>query len=286
MNNYLRMPPLLALTAMLLLMGCATTRAADEVADPLEEVNRAIYDFNEAADEVVLEPVATAYQNNVPQAVRTGVSNFFSNLSYPIVIVNNVLQGKVPQAVNDTGRFVINSTVGVLGIFDVASALDLEANDEDFGQTLGVWGVGDGIYLVLPLFGPSTLRDTVGLGVDYNLDILNYVSDVPTRNGLRAVKAVDVREGLLRAGRILDEAALDPYSFVREAYLQRRINLIYDGNPPEELLEDEFLDEDLLEDDLLEDDLLEDDLEAADSALSDSNNLAEEIAAPLPAPGD
>lgn len=226
-----------------LLSGCATVQGTSEDRDPLEGVNRSIYSFNEKVDNVILEPVATGYVNVVPQPIRTGVSNFFANLAYPVVVVNDVLQGKFSQSVSDSWRFIVNSTVGVAGIFDVATHLDMPAHNEDFGQTLGKWGVGEGVYIVLPLLGPSTLRDTTGLVVDFNADLLNYVDDSGARFGLRAVKAIDTRARFLRAGRILDQAALDPYTFTREAYRQRRINAIYDGNPPPENFSDEFDDE-------------------------------------------
>jgi phospholipid-binding lipoprotein MlaA len=222
------------LTASLtFLSGCATTQGADNENDPLEGFNRGVYSFNDALDRAILKPVATGYTNVLPQPIRTGVSNFFNNFSYPLVILNDLLQGKFGQALSDTGRFVVNTTVGILGIFDPATPLGLPAHDEDFGQTLAVWGVGEGAYIVLPFFGPSTVRDTGGLVVDIYTDPLTWGTEGDTRLALRATRVVDKRSQLLSAGRILDEAALDPYSFTREAYRQRRNSEINDGNVPE-----------------------------------------------------
>lgn len=213
--------------------GCATTQGADNENDPLENFNRGVYSFNDALDRAILKPIATGYKNVVPQPIRTGVSNFFNNFSYPLVILNDLLQGKFGQAFSDTGRFLVNTTVGILGIFDPATPLGLPAHDEDFGQTLAVWGVGEGAYIVLPFFGPSTVRDTGGLVVDVYTDPLTWGTEGDTRLVLRATRVVDKRHQLLSAGRILDEAALDPYSFTREAYRQRRNSEINDGNVPE-----------------------------------------------------
>lgn len=222
--------------SLLLLSGCttlATTQDADD-RDPFEGFNRSIYNFNEGLDNAVLKPVATGYKNTIPQPVRTSVSNFFSNLAYPIVIINDILQGKFKQGISDASRFVANTTFGVLGIFDVATYMDLPAHNEDFGQTFGVWGIGEGPYLVLPLFGPSNPRDGIGLLLDTQADILSYYDSTGGRYAARGLKAVDRRSELLSASRILDQAALDPYVFTRDIYRQRRLNLIHDGNPPQQ----------------------------------------------------
>lgn len=220
-----------------LLGGCATT--ASNPRDPLEPLNRGIYSFNEHVDGLILKPAAEAYRLLLPAFARTGVSNFFSNLNDVLVALNNLLQGKVNHAASDASRVVVNSTLGVLGFIDVASKIGLEKHDEDFGQTLGYWGVGDGPYLVLPFFGPSNFRDAVGRIPDYYADPVTYVDPVSDRNVLWGLRVVNRRAELLGASRVLEAAALDPYEFVRDAYLQRRRNLIYDGNAPRENLDDE-----------------------------------------------
>ena len=224
---------LLCVTGLLTLGGCATTGAGDP-RDPLEPLNRGIYTFNEGLDTVIMKPLAEVYRGVIPQIVRTGISNVFSNLNDVIVALNNLLQGKLTNAASDVARIMVNSTVGVLGVIDVASKAGLEKHDEDFGQTLGYWGVGDGPYLVLPLLGPRTLRDSAGLIVDYRADPVTYIDPSHDRNIATATRIVSRREELLGASKVLDIAALDPYEFLRDAYLQRRRNLIYDGNPPRE----------------------------------------------------
>jgi len=171
----------------------------------------------------------------MPEFARTGVINFFSNTDDIWIGANNILQGKVGAGVSDFGRFGMNTTVGLLGLFDVASNAGLEKHNEDFGQTLGRWGVGSGAYIVLPVLGPSTLRDALSLLiVDPRGNPLRYVANIPARNELIGLRAVDTRANLLKTGDLVEEVALDRYSFVRAAYLQRRRYLIYDGNPPRE----------------------------------------------------
>ena len=215
--------------------GCATT---GDPRDPLEPINRGIFTFNEAVDTTVLKPAAELYSGLVPRVVRTGVSNVFANINDVIIALNNLLQGKFGDAAYDTGRIVVNTTVGLLGIFDVATDLGLEKHNEDFGQTLGYWGAGDGPYLVLPIFGPSNVRDAFGLAVDILTDPLTYVEGTRERNIIWGGRAVNRRSELLDATTILETAALDKYVFLRDAYLQRRRNLIYDGKPPKEKDED------------------------------------------------
>jgi len=164
--------------------------------------------------------------------VQTGISNFFSNLNDVIVLLNNLLQGKLNRAGSDLARLMVNTSVGVLGLIDVATALELEKHNEDFGQTLGYWGIGDGPYLVLPLLGPSNVRDTVGWVGDFHAWPVTYIDNDRTRYTLIGVRFISLRAELLEATRILETAALDPYQFVRDAYLQRRRNLIWDGRPP------------------------------------------------------
>ena len=219
-----------------LMAGCATTQQTERVAkiDPFESVNRAVFTFNENADEYVIKPVAEAYQFVLPDFVRTGVTNFFSNIGNVFVAVNNLLQGKPGNAANDIGRFLVNSTIGILGLFDVATDAGLEKNKEDFGQTLGVWGVPSGPYVVLPLFGPSSVRDTAGLALDIKTDFILNSNQLnhDQKVGSTVLRVVNQRANLLDASQLLEDAAFDKYSFLRDSYLQRRRNQVYDGNPP------------------------------------------------------
>ncbi len=218
-----------------MLGGCATQGNKD----PLEPMNRGIYKFNDTVDKAAIKPVAGAYKAVIPSPVRTGVNNFFTNLGTVVTIVNDLLQFKFDKALTDTGRFAINSTFGIAGLIDVASMDGIEKRNEDFGQTLGYWGWKDSAYLVLPFLGPSTLRDTGGLVFDSALiDPLYYVDDIPARNSAIALKFVDRRSQYLPASDLLDEAALDPYAFMRDAYMQRRTNQIHDGDAPHEVWDD------------------------------------------------
>lgn len=229
--------PAASLACVLALSGCAT---ATDPRDPLEPINRGIYKFNDAVDKAVLKPVAQGYRAVLPQPVRTGVTNFFSNIEDVLIALNNLLQFKFHAAASDVARVAFNTTFGIAGIFDVATSFGLEKHDEDFGQTLGYWGIGDGPFLMLPLLGPSNLRDTVGLVAYYQLDPVLNLDHVPTRNTLSVLRFVNRRAQLLDAEKVLDEAALDPYTFLRDAYIQHRRSLVYDGNPPrEKLLDDE-----------------------------------------------
>lgn len=213
--------------------------------DPFETFNRSMYRFNDRVDRAVLKPIAQRYVRYVPPKVRRGVKNFVSNLREPTTIVNDLLQGKVTQAAGDTMRFLINSTFGLLGIFDVASHLDLPRNDEDFGQTFAKWGLPSGPYLVLPFLGPSTVRDAVGLVPQYMYtDLASGVEEEGLMWTIFAARAVDTRADLLKADNLLAEQ-LDPYVFVRETYRQRRLSEIHDGEPP--VAEDAYLDEILKE---------------------------------------
>lgn len=223
-----------AVAAVMVMTGCATTNENAGVYDPLEGYNRAMYKFNDAVDTAVLKPVAKGYDAVVPDPISQGISNFFSNLNDITVIINDLLQGKFAQAGRDTHRFVVNTTVGVGGIFDVASLSGLNKNNEDFGQTLGVWGAEPGAYVVLPFFGPRNVRDSFGLIGDIFTDPVTYVDHDETRWALIGTDVIDTRANLLKAEKVLDEAALDEYSYVRDAYMQRRQSLVYDGNPPED----------------------------------------------------
>jgi len=227
-----RVCAVVALCGLALITGCATVANPDP-RDPWEGYNRGMTKFNDTVDDAVLKPVATAYKKVLPQLVRTGVGNFFGNLSDAWSFVNNVLQVKPEPALSSFWRVVINSTMGLGGVLDPATEMHLQRYREDFGQTMGYWGVPPGPYFVLPILGSSTLRDTVGLPVDWYGQPILYIHDVAWRNSLQGTQLVNTRAQLLEVGNILDAAALDPYTFRRDAYLQKRRNDIYDGNPPQ-----------------------------------------------------
>ncbi|MDH0864695.1 VacJ family lipoprotein [Mitsuaria sp. GD03876] len=207
-----------ALLAAALLAGCATPQNPD----PLESVNRKTFALNEGVDKVVLKPVATVYKAVLPTPVRTGVSNFFSNLGDPWSGVNLMLQGRFKAGFSDFARFGTNSTVGLLGVMDVATDWGLPRHGDGFSDTLGAWGVGGGAYLVLPIFGPSDLRGTASIPVNSFGNLAGYLDDAGARNALMIVNIVDKRAGMLELTKTIDEIALDKYLFVRDAYLQRR----------------------------------------------------------------
>lgn len=223
---------LLIAAALAAAAGCAST--SDDPRDPLEGMNRAVYVFNDQVDQIVLAPAARLYKNVAPDPLREMVRNFFNNLDDLFIGANNLLQGKLEEAVNDWGRFAFNTVFGLLGVWDVASEMGLEKHNEDFGQTLARWGVGNGAYLVLPLLGPSTLRDTAALPVDWAGDPVAVHRPVDESNAATAFRVVSRRADLLGASQTLEEGALDKYQFHREAFLQRRRSLIYDGSPPRE----------------------------------------------------
>lgn len=229
-----------SLFAITMLSGCATQ--ADK--DPLEGMNRGIYKFNDVTDKALFKPAATAYKTITPSPIRTGLNNFFRNLGSITTVLNDLLQFKFANAFTDAGRFVMNSTFGLAGFIDVAAMDKIESHKEDFGQTLGHWGVGSGAYLVLPFLGPSSVRDTTGLLVDRaTTDPITYthnIGQIRLHNQLRAVQFLDKRTELLTATDLVDEASLDPYAFTRDAYLQRRASLVQDGLVPKELIKDEF----------------------------------------------
>lgn len=214
-----------------LLGGCATSGNPH---DPIEGFNRAVFAFNDGLDRGIIKPVAKGYDTAAPVPVKTGVANFFGNIADAFIGVNNLLQGKVSDAASDLGRVVVNSTIGVLGLIDWASDMGLEKHDEDFGQTFGRWGVGAGPYVVVPVFGPRTTRDTVGLAADLSVDPVGNMHNVAARNTLVVTRLISDRAALLPADKVIEEAALDKYSYIRDAYLQRRRNLVYDGAPPRE----------------------------------------------------
>ncbi len=225
-----------SITALgLLLTGCASTSvpgAGNDPRDPYENYNRAMFEFNRKLDDNVLKPVATGYVNVVPSFMRTAVGNFFANIGDVWTAVNNYLQGKPKDGTSDVARVVFNSTIGIAGLIDVATPMGLPKHEEDFGQTLGVWGTKSGPYVVLPFFGSSTLRDTFAKPVDLYADPLTASNNVPVRakNSGRALRIVDDRAALLDTGTLMEGAALDPYQFFRDAYLQRRESRIRDGD--------------------------------------------------------
>ena len=221
----------LATAMLLVLQGCASVKSAD-ARDPWEPMNRSIYQFNDAVDTIALKPAAELYVKVLPSMVRTGVNNFLGNLGDVWSMANSAMQLKGQDTVETFMRININTFMGLGGILDVATAMGIEKRREDFGQTLGYWGVQSGPYVMLPLFGPSTLRDALAFPVDMQGNVTNQLSDQGTRNALLATRLVDMRAGLLKTVDAVKASSLDPYSFVRDAYLQKRRNDIYDGNPP------------------------------------------------------
>ena len=206
--------------------GCASSNTPG---DPFESFNRAMFGFNEGVDNAVLKPVATGYRNVVPEPARECVGNVFSNINDVFVTINSLLQGKVGDAVSDACRVLINSTVGILGCIDVGSKIGLEKHNRDFGQTFGKWGIASGPYLVLPFIGPSNIRDGVGNIIYASLDPV-WANHIPTRNVAFSLRAVNLRSELLTASSAVEDAALDKYAFVRDAFTQRRQSLIDDGD--------------------------------------------------------
>ncbi|WP_353236656.1 VacJ family lipoprotein [Limnohabitans sp.] len=226
-----RLSLLLGVGMLLLLQACATVKSAD-ARDPWEPMNRSIYQFNDAIDTVALKPAAQLYVKVLPNMVRTGVSNFMGNLGDVWSMVNSALQLKGQATVETFMRINVNTFMGLGGILDVATEMGIEKRREDFGQTLGYWGVQPGPYVVLPLFGPSTLRDALAFPVDMQGNVTNSLADDATRNALLVTRLVDMRAGLLKTVDAIKASSLDPYSFVRDGYLQKRRNDIHDGNPP------------------------------------------------------
>ena len=222
--------PLIPAVLAIALTGCA---ANGDPRDPLEPMNRAIHGFNEGFDRMLLKPVAQAYSTVLPSFAQTGVRNFFSNLDDVTVLANDILQFKLEQGSRDFMRLAVNSTFGLFGLLDVAGEMGLQKHNEDFGQTLGRWGVGAGPYLVLPFLGPNNFRDTAGFLVDTEYtDLVRNHDDVSTRNPFLVLRVVSRRADLLDAKRAIDAAALDEYEFTRDLYLERRKSLVHDGKPP------------------------------------------------------
>jgi phospholipid-binding lipoprotein MlaA len=242
---------LITIWVVAILSGCATTGGEPQW-DPIEPLNRGVFKFNRTADKFVLRPIAKGYQAITPSPIRRGVGNFFYNLAMPIVFVGDLLQAKPQAAGQDVVRFLVNSTAGIGGLFDVASRLDIDKNREDFGQTMAVWGVGSGPYVMVPFLGPYSLRDGVGAVLDFPFDPLYHYENSSVRDKVWIFKQIDLREGLIGADAALDNA-LDPYLALRDAYYQNRLGLIHDGDPPldaefseeefEEFNEEDFLDQ-------------------------------------------
>jgi phospholipid-binding lipoprotein MlaA len=229
------------LLAALAVGGCATLppNATPDARDPFERLNRGVYAFNDGLDRAVVKPVAQGYRKVTPQFVQTGISNFFSNAKYPVTLANNLLQGKFAAAASDTARFALNTTFGLGGLLDPATASGLDRNDEDFGQTLGKWGVPPGPYVVVPFLGPYTVRDGIGSLADDFAEPRAYLEDDSTRWTLWAADKFERRVRLLEADALLERTG-DPYAFVRSAYLQRREYLVRDGDVPADVIDPEL----------------------------------------------
>jgi len=243
----------LLIISFIFVNGCATLEGPPNPDDPFESFNRSMFAFNETVDKYAFKPAAEGYNFIMPDIASKGVSNFFNNIDDIVVFFNELLQFKFAEAAATSARFVFNSTFGLLGLIDVSTDMGLPKHDEDFGQTLAVWGVGSGPYLVLPFIGPRNIRDTAGLAVDWT-----YFDPIFKRQTLNqslvtlTIKYIDIRAGLLKASNILDETVPDKYSFIRDAWIQRRQYLIYDGHPPKEMSDEElFKDEDLFKDENL-----------------------------------
>jgi phospholipid-binding lipoprotein MlaA len=219
------------------LAGCSTIEAArggpGQRLDPWENWNRKVFAFNEGLDQKLLKPVATAYTEVVPQPVRRGVGNFFGNVKDAWSGVNNLLQGKFTPGMQDMLRVGTNTLFGLFGFVDIATEMGFDHQYEDFGQTLGRWGVGAGAYVVLPLFGPSTVRDTAALPLDRLASPALIINGGATQAGIITLQLIDTRASLLGATRVIDDISLDKYTFIRDAYLQRRRSLVFDGDAPE-----------------------------------------------------
>ncbi len=222
---------------LFMLSSCASNTPDGDVADPLEPANRVIFDFNEGLDKYIAKPIATTYQYT-PSPMRTGIRNFFNNLDDVMTIINDLLQFKIEQGITDTMRIIVNSSFGIAGIADVATGWGLPRHNERFADTLGYWGIGSGSYLVIPIWGPSSVRDAVGLTGDIYTYPLAYLYPVALRNSLQGLKMVNTRANLLATTDLTDDVAIDTYSFTRDAYYQWRQNQIYDGNPPDQFIQD------------------------------------------------
>ncbi len=227
---------LVASFAALLLVGCAAAPSRD---DPFEPMNRASYRVHEVVDGHFIKPMIQAYVDYTPRVVQQGVHNFFGNIDDFFSFINAALQNKPDKAGHDLGRVITNTGFGLLGLIDIASEAGVPKGNEDFGQTFGVWGIQQGPYLFIPVFGPTTVRDGTGWIIRGYANPIGYIDDIPTRNVLWALNLVELRASALQAESLVNQAAIDPYTFIRRAYLQRRRYLVYDGQPPPEKDEDE-----------------------------------------------
>jgi phospholipid-binding lipoprotein MlaA len=236
LSDFLRLISALGLLA--LATGCASVNGPPNKRDPLESYNRTMYKINDSVDKAVLKPVSRTYDKITPSPLKKAFRNFFGNLGEIPVVFNDLLQFKFQQAAYDSWRFIFNTTLGLGGFMDIASDIGLEKHDEDFGQTLGKWGVPSGPYFVIPILGPSTVRDATSRLVDAPLKPIGYVTPNSAKYSIYAADGVVTRASLLGASSVLDQAALDPYVFVRDAYLQRRLKQIYDGKVPQEKLDE------------------------------------------------
>lgn len=221
-----------SLLAALLCLANGAALTEENPRDPYEGLNRSLFEVNEVVDKFATKPVAQVYDLAVPLPLKAAAGNFFGNVGDLWIGVNSALQGKFSEAGVDFGRLLVNSTIGIFGLFDVASELGLEKHEEDAGQTLAVWGYGESAYLFVPLIGPRTVRDAFGFTLDIYADPFGYVLPVVPRNISLAWRFVDLRAALLPTDKVVEEAALDKYAYIRDAYLQRRRNQIYDGRPP------------------------------------------------------
>lgn len=236
------------LLTVLFIGGCSSIpKEQRDPRDPWQPYNRAMFKFNTDFDNAFFKPAAQGYQAITPEPVNHGITNFFNNVADVTSAVNNALQFKLSRAGTDVGRVLVNTTVGLVGFIDVATNMGIPSYKEDFGQTLGYWGFGDGPYFVMPILGPSSVRDTFGFAGDVLIDPFFSLQEDEIYWGFVVLRAIDTRAGLLAAGDLVDEAALDRYSFVRDAYLQRRRNLVHDGNPPADQDYDLFWDEDAID---------------------------------------
>jgi phospholipid-binding lipoprotein MlaA len=227
-----KIPALIACIAATALAGCATT--GGRIDDPFEPANRVMYAINEPLDKYFAKPIAEAYVDYVPSVIRTGISNYFNNIDDLFSAVNGLLQGKLDKAGHDMGRVMINTFPGILGLIDIASEAGIPRGNEDFGQTFGYWGIPQGPFLFVPLFGPTTVRDGTGFVLRVLWSPTTEINDVAVRNVIYGLGLLDARAQALGATSLIDQASLDPYTFVRRAYLQQRQYLVYDGNPPRE----------------------------------------------------
>ena len=237
----------------MLSVGCATLEGPENPDDPFERFNRSVYSFNETVDKYALKPVAKGYKTITPGSIDKVITNFFSNLDDIVVIVNDLLQFNITQTASDFSRFIVNTTIGIAGLMDIATDFGLKKHNEDFGQTLGVWGVGEGPYLVLPFIGASNIRDGAGFLVDTSqLDVTATQLEGRDEIYVLGIKYIDIRADLLKTTNILDEIAPDRYAFIRDAWVQRRKHLVNNGEPPVAT----GTDDELFEDDLFKDDII------------------------------